>query len=65
VNSTKTRACELEDGQKTSQRRAQLALSLPDSGLTSLNLSSTPHERGVVQRVEYTKRVSERKYTVT
>ena len=24
--------------------------------MTSLNLSSTPHERGVVQRVEYTKR---------
>ena len=28
VNSTKTRDCELEDGQKTFQRRAQLALSL-------------------------------------
>ena len=63
MTSTKTRACELEDRQKTSQRRAELALSL--SGLTSLNLSSTPHERGVVQRVEYTKRASERKNTVT
>ena len=34
TTSTKTRVFQLEDGQKTSQRRAQLALSLPDSGLT-------------------------------